>query len=209
MSEEITALIWLYIFICVGGSIPIAFQLEKKLKEHLPRTRPYKWGFFFGCINMACAPLALLMLFLIPEGGDDAAIGLLLFIYFGVLTLCGYFIIKRKRWAWVVGTILQFNIISWIINGVYQKNRWCEFKSEEANLSHTIISGGLPRDTFPPISTNDYQAYYIRFADTQHGPWNAEEIRRRWNQGKIPGNALYWRNGMSDWKALATDIEII
>jgi hypothetical protein len=47
--------------------------------------------------------------------------------YFAVQAVCGWFIIKRKRWAWAVGTAASFNIVWWIANSIYAKNRWQEF----------------------------------------------------------------------------------
>lgn len=45
-------------------------------------------------------------------------------------TVCGRFIIRRTRWAWVVSTIFSFNVILWIINFIYGRNRWQELGND-------------------------------------------------------------------------------
>lgn len=40
--------------------------------------------------------------------------------------ICGWFIIKRKRWAWAVGTVASLNLVLWIINCIYTRKRWKE-----------------------------------------------------------------------------------
>jgi hypothetical protein len=37
-----------------------------------------------------------------------------------------WFFAQRQRWAWVALTILSFNPIAWIINGIYLWKRWAE-----------------------------------------------------------------------------------
>jgi len=67
---------------------------------------------------MILAPLAY---WTIIEGrGSDLAI---LLAIFGPI---GYFTVRRHRWAFVLSSLLVFNPLWWIINGVYFYNRWRE-----------------------------------------------------------------------------------
>src|ERR1035437_1338952 len=60
--DTIQSLLYLYGFVAFVASICVASSLEERLKSRLPATRPYRWGFYNGCMGVACAPLALLFL---------------------------------------------------------------------------------------------------------------------------------------------------
>jgi hypothetical protein len=131
-AENLTTIIYLYCFIAVVASIFIAFRLETRLKARLPDSQPYRWGFYIGCISIAGVPFMLQMLVaaLIAMKANQQGVATECFIqtvYFAVQAVCGWFIIKRKRWAWAVGTAASFNIVLWIANGIYARNRWDEF----------------------------------------------------------------------------------
>jgi hypothetical protein len=131
-ADDINFFTYCYIFVAVIVSVFVAFKLEKRLKERTPATRPYRWGFYVGCMGIACAPIILLMalaglggIITKQPGVATECIGYAL--YCAIQAVCGWFIIKRKRWAWVVGTAASFNIVWWIANSIYAKNRWQEF----------------------------------------------------------------------------------
>lgn len=117
-------------------SIPLAFYLEGKRKKTLPQAQPYKWGFFIGCTGLAFAPVAMFSLYhVIFLGIRDLAFLVVGFLWPACMSLFGAYTIKRRRWAWVLGTILSLNPILWGINGFYLRNRWAEFRIEAgANL---------------------------------------------------------------------------
>lgn len=131
-ADDITLFSYLYFFVAVAASIFVALKLEKRLKARLPATRPYRWGFYVGCIGVAGIPFVALMALaslgaMITKQPGVATECLVYTVYFAVQAVCGWFIIKRKRWAWAVGTAASFNIIWWIANTIYAKNRWQEF----------------------------------------------------------------------------------
>jgi drug/metabolite transporter (DMT)-like permease len=131
----VTAIVWLYIGIAVIASVCVAQVLERRLKARLPQTRPYRWGFYVGCMGLACAPFALLFIWRIAiSAANNQAERVGEFIgytvYYSFQSICGWFIIKRRRWAWAFGTIFSFNIVLWIINDIYGHNRWKEFRSK-------------------------------------------------------------------------------
>lgn len=145
-ADDITSLSYLYIFLAVLGSIFAAKPLEKRLKARIPATRPYRWGFYVGCMGVACAPLALLMALatLMSElRGSYGAAGecATYTLFFTIHTISGWFVIQRKRWAWVVSTIFSFNIVAWIINYIYGRNRWGEFAGEPYGCAGTEDEG--------------------------------------------------------------------
>jgi hypothetical protein len=129
---SISTLSGLYILGVVLVSIYFAGTLDVRLMVRNPAARRYGWGFYSGCMGVACAPAALLMmLFVVKTGmnGNWIASGkcLVYTVFFTVNVFSGWFIIRRKRWAWVVGTIFSCNIFVWIINYYYGRNRWAEF----------------------------------------------------------------------------------
>jgi S1-C subfamily serine protease len=124
----LTTIIYVYIFSAVIISICLAQVLEKRLKARFPETLPYRWGYYFGCANLACAPFAFLfacfaVIFALSEKPELFGQFSVYAAYLGLLAICGWFIIKRRWWAWVCGTILSFNLVLWIINSIYGRKR--------------------------------------------------------------------------------------
>lgn len=110
----------------------VASQLEKRRSRRLPGTRPYTWGFYYGCMGLAFIPISILWLFgallaITTQQLSNAAVLVGCAIWIWVDAICCWFIIRRKKWAWVAGSALSCNPIIWIINGIYAGNRWKEF----------------------------------------------------------------------------------
>jgi hypothetical protein len=134
-TSDITFLSWLYILAAIVTSIFVALSIEKRRTVQMPATRPYRWGFYVGSMGLACAPLALFFAAAtVVAGRNDRWEGVgycsVLTVFFALHAICGWFIVRRTRWAWVVGTILSCNIFVWIINFIYGRNRWQEFGSQ-------------------------------------------------------------------------------
>jgi TPR repeat protein len=134
-SNSLTWLLGAYLLLMALGSPLVAWVLEKRLKARSPATRTYWWGFTFGCLRVAEAPLALgfaveALLAGFRSRGDLFALDLALTVLLTTHAVSGWFIIRRKRWAWVVGTIFSCNIVFWVVNSIYGRNRWGEFAGE-------------------------------------------------------------------------------
>jgi hypothetical protein len=130
--QDITTLLWVYLIAAAAISAVAAFRLDLRLKERLPATRPYMWGFYNGCMGVACGPLTVVAALGRAVAGINGRWKALGFcfgftVWLAVHTVCRWFIIQRKRWAWVVGTVLSFNIVVCIVNYIYGRNRWGEF----------------------------------------------------------------------------------
>ena len=146
MNADDTSLWCLYIFVAIIGSIFAARALERRLKAKTPATRPYRWGFYVGCMGVACAPVAavtVLGMVVAATNGRWEAFGECLgyTVYFVINAVAGWFIIQRKRWAWVIGMIFSCNIFAWVINYIYGKNRWAEFVDEPYGSGGTEDEG--------------------------------------------------------------------
>ena len=109
---------------CMVVAIPTSFYLDKRLHNRLPNVMPYKWGYYTGVMGLLLYCM-ISLLFFIGAAVNSSELILPAF-FFASSTVPFVFIIKRYRWAWVVGSILLFNPVSWIINFIYAKNRWNE-----------------------------------------------------------------------------------
>lgn len=118
--------------IAIIPAIIISIIHEKKRKERpeMVNTKPYTWGYYSGWISMIIGgELIVISLFSFSVGETDGV--MLLFMGAGVLALLGYGVIKRNAIAWILLIIISFNPVCWIINGIYLKNRWSEFKNTD------------------------------------------------------------------------------
>ena len=213
MTDENIVLFDLYLLIAIGISIRMAFKLEKGLKIRLPHTRPYKWGFYAGCMGIACAPLGLLSLAVIPTAktGEDMLAIFAAGVWFLVHTVCGIFIVRRKRWAWVVGTVFLCNPIIWIIDGIYAKNRWKEFVEEAGGFPSTSAPHpGAATPAVPPPLPTDASGngmFFVAIRGQRQGPYTIGQLRTMWGSGQVPADAQYWQHGMTTWYPLIELLE--
>ena len=124
--------------VCLLISIPIASFMGESLHKQHPDLKPYKWGYLNGWmgvfIGSVTAFLGFIKLWITYDDYPNNHDVYVLFLVLGVLVaISGKFIIERNKWGWVAGIILQFNLILWIINGIYVKNRWSELSGPSLN----------------------------------------------------------------------------
>lgn len=110
-------------------AIVAAEILERRRKSRSTvHSLPYTWGYFQGCYGLIMGLGALIAspIALVVEDAEPGA--WLIWLALAALWLpAGYFVIKRRRWAWVVHTIASLNPLWWIINTIYARRRWAEF----------------------------------------------------------------------------------
>ncbi len=108
-----------------------AFRLEGIRKKTISNELPYTWGYFQGmfCMWIGCMWIltGLVIVFAGKPEFDKVSLGILIIGAVILYVASGYYIIQRKKWAWVTGTILTLNIFVWIGNYIYCKKRWHEF----------------------------------------------------------------------------------
>ncbi|HEX7515689.1 MAG TPA: NAD(P)-dependent alcohol dehydrogenase [Chthoniobacterales bacterium] len=99
--------------------VPIvaALALNRRFQRRNPGKRGYRWGYYFSVMSF----IAGLGLGAFLESGATAVI-----ICGVIYALLAWFFAQRCHWAWVALTILSFNPIAWIINGIYLRKRWAE-----------------------------------------------------------------------------------
>jgi hypothetical protein len=130
------AIFWYITIICLLISVPAAFTMNESLHKEHPDVKPYAWGYYIGLMGSLSGTAVAILQFIAASKtyGNRSDTFILLGIFFLVTAVVHIFIVKRNKWAWIVGIILQLNPILWIINGIYLKNRWAEM-------------GGLPIGT--------------------------------------------------------------
>ena len=101
----------------IGLPIIAAVILDRRFRQRHPGRKPYRWGYYF-CIQSLLCGIAIGMML---ESGAIAA------IVCGVIyAVPAWFVAQRRRWAWVVLTLLSLNPVVWVINLVYLWKRGAE-----------------------------------------------------------------------------------
>jgi hypothetical protein len=105
--------------IIIIASIITAVILEKK-RENKENTRPYTWGYFNGAFCVITGAVVILLLLGALFFDVRATPEMMFIIMFGgVFFWLGMLTIKRVCWAFVIATILSFNPLAYLINGIY------------------------------------------------------------------------------------------
>jgi hypothetical protein len=152
--EDMTLLASVYFTGAIILSLLAAFRLDLRLKTVLPGNRSYFWGFFFGCICISFLPLAALSAVETVDAASRARwaayeIHGVYTVIFALNVVCGWLIIRRQGWAWILGTLVSpvaaFPVVRdlvgpdleylgflgygiWLVNCGYGLKRWAEFQ---------------------------------------------------------------------------------
>ena len=121
-------------------NIDTALILERRRRKGDPSssTRPYKWGYYIGVVAIMFGTIMLFVGIADERDGSWVA-GVALFAVYATL---GYFVTRRRAWAWVLLTIASLNPILWVAHYAYGENRWSEFAAEKA-LRSSLGEQGL------------------------------------------------------------------
>lgn len=112
----------------------ISFILEARRKNNASASPlPFTWGYFVGMsgflIGLYCG---LVGVFVAVAGEEDRVVSAAVLLFLAaVWGPAGYYAMKRRKWAWVMTTIVSCNPVWWIANTVYGRNRWHEFDAGE------------------------------------------------------------------------------
>jgi len=137
---EETSLSTMIIIVCIIASIVIAIKVGNVFDEKYPNLQPYKWGFFQGWVGLLTGGVLTILMLINPlllfsdlklseDEGFRIFVTVFMAVYMSIMAIACLFIIKRKRWGWIVATILSLNPILWVVNGIYLKNRWKELST--------------------------------------------------------------------------------
>src|SRR5579863_1320787 len=111
-AEDISTILYFYTLAAMILNIFVALRLEKLLKARTPATRPYRWGFYVGCMGVSFTPVALLIASGAVAAGlknrwDVAGECVAYTAFLTINALSGWLVIRRRRWAWVVSTVFS------------------------------------------------------------------------------------------------------
>lgn len=99
--------------------------------------KPYTWGYFYGAFGLIAFGVSclfhLIVLSMAVLGSfqmtQEASIVMPMLVFLlATKAVLHYFVIRRNRLAFVLATILSFNVLLAIINFFYIKNRWAELE---------------------------------------------------------------------------------
>jgi len=113
--------------LCLSCIYP-SIRLNQTFLIKNPKCHPYAWGYYNSLLVITIG-VSGIALGIWADLGDGAN----LIIWSILLIVLGTLLYMRNRWVWIVFTILNLNPASWIINGIYLKNRWQEMKGQHNN----------------------------------------------------------------------------
>lgn len=179
--------------------IPVSLVLEWRRRKRDPSGLRFAWGYWQGLT--ASSGIIITLLFLLGDAPHSEE-GYLLAIFFFSLGLVGVFMLKRQKWAWIIGTILTFNPLMWIINWFYIRKRWTQtlrrrlptMKIDEPDRQKPKMAVGAAA---PPEV-----CIYLSRGEQQSGPFVQAQIRSMWANGVVTADTLYWYEGLADWQPI-------
>jgi hypothetical protein len=154
MVPDYTMLQGLVLIYALVVAWPIAHTRGKEWRKDHPDKLPFKWGHFQSVICMG----HLMGVVFFAHGAEGA----LFAVWMLAIAVCGFYMSRRHRWAWVVGTLLSMNPVLWVVDGIYLKNRWAEMREEAAGekplVDWRIVRENV-RTNFEPSETMNYRIF--------------------------------------------------
>ena len=188
-------LTWLIAFVTLLVAIPASFVLDKSLHRTFPGVQPYKWGYFMGVggvISSLIYGVLLLASIHNAKVGEERTTLFVLLAYALIIAVTHFLIIKRQRWAWVTGTILQFNPLLWVLNTIYIRSRWAELSSNAsaATDSQCVVDNSIA------ASRDNYKEAWdeLERGDFDKGTWAQAFAEAEGNEEKAKAAYLKTRS---------------
>jgi len=131
----------------------LSSSMASSLKAESAKLRPYAWGYFIGLLGLTSSALPIILVLIFPSDSTPFVISICI-----VTSTTFFYIIKRNRIAWIIGTFFYLNPLVWIINGIYLRNRWSEMGNSTVvnNAEKDWVSGtgtlGVYRKVFSKLS---------------------------------------------------------
>ena len=171
---------WIVVIIALPFAVGASFYMDKKLHERKGRLQPYKWGYYNGWMGVMVSGFYAIVYFVNASDSygsradDYFSLGLL---FVAIAAVSAGFVFRNKWWC-IAATVVQFNPLLWIINGIYIGNRWDELSgiaksrfSEGSKVSRdSSTSERGNQDSQDVVSFDSTEAafeYCCRFMDTE------------------------------------------
>jgi len=102
----------------------------------MPGTQPFTWGIYVGLNTLFLGGFVLVAGVLsIARGDSDPALTVFATLLIGLpFVIAGYYTVRRYRAACVASTIISLNIVWWIANSIYFRNRWHELRAASTEI---------------------------------------------------------------------------
>jgi hypothetical protein len=122
---ELAALYFILLLLVLTLSIYSAFSVDSITDILYPDGSTYIWGYFVGFVGVYGATIILLSTpILYVYNFISITVLPAVIIYFIAILITHTYMLRRRRWAWVIGVALHLNILSWIVNYRYVTKRW-------------------------------------------------------------------------------------
>src|ERR1043165_3162238 len=151
---------------CFVASFVCPFSLDRKRLSKCPGKYPYKWGYYTG-LSLFSAPVWLLGL--TGQGPGSCVPALVLAT---VYWPTGIFVLKRRKWAAIAGTVLALNPIVWLVNAIYFSRRWKEFTAESrARAGVRAPEASPPNAVHEPVAEATVSSQHAATATPTRKDW--------------------------------------
>ena len=107
-------------------SAAAAWWMNRRRQARHPEAKPFRWGYAQGLMVIGLGTLGVLANF---DKWWMPNVELALMIS-GFRILAGLLILRPRRWSFILGTILSFYPILWLVNPIYLAVRWKGFRAE-------------------------------------------------------------------------------
>lgn len=102
----------------------IAVRTNKMLHKKLPDLRSYIWWHFFGVQLILTSIVFTPMVFsAASQGSITTAVCLISLVIIVVSLAAGISIVLGSKWGWIIGSIITFNPLLWLVNFLYYRCR--------------------------------------------------------------------------------------
>jgi hypothetical protein len=103
-------------------AIPVAQRKWRKWEIDHPDRRAMRWWYWYGYATCIALALCIPTEFIFSPATEATIFGAVALVYFAL----GALVVNLNRGAWIALTVLSFNPIVWIANGIYVYRRWHE-----------------------------------------------------------------------------------
>ncbi len=115
----------------IAAMIWISFVLDGRWRAKHPTDLPFRWGYFQALLFFPGGLMAFVVA--LRSAPKSWLNWLLLIAYVAVYGVCGLIagyvlITQKKKWAWLFVVFAQLNLLTWVIDLPYGRNRWRELQ---------------------------------------------------------------------------------
>ena len=139
-------------FLVMAGGIlfstAAAWEIDRKRRAKHASARPFRWCYAQGLMLIGLGTLGML-----ANWGHWWMLNVEFVVMIsGFRIIAGFLILRPRRWSFILGTLLSYYPLLWLINSIYLAMRWKEFR-DEAAAARGQWSSLTPPPILPPASS--------------------------------------------------------